>query len=168
MSDSAGVTHQGQPPWVSVAGAVAGSLVVVVLVVDTPIALAAALVGAGCVGSGVWRTRRWAVTLGTAALFGAVLVVGVGREPRWLLLATVPVVLVWGVAGHAVRLGRQVGRTGGTERVALVQSVSLVVVVAVGGGIGYLGFRSATGTPSLPGVALLFASVVAATVVLRR
>jgi hypothetical protein len=41
-----------------------------------------------------------------------------------------------------------------------------VFVVVLGGGIGYLTIQSVPGTPSLIGVALLFASVVATTWVL--
>lgn len=115
----------------------------------------------------MWRADQDAVTVGVALLFGAVLYTGVGRDPLWLLGVTLPVVVVWSVGTNAVRLGRQVGRTGETLRVELVQFVSVLVVATVGGGAGYLGFRSLNTTPSVLGVALLFAGVVAAMLALR-
>lgn len=161
------VTHDGRPPLAGTAGALVASLLVVALVAESATAASAAVFGAGCVGVGLWYTEQGVVTLGVTALFGAVLSVGIGRDPLWLLLATVPVIVVWGTAGHAVRLARHVGRTGKTVRVELVHCVSSLVVVALGGGVGYLLFQSVPGTTSLLGVALLFASVVAATLVLR-
>lgn len=162
------VAHDGRPPWAGTVLALATSLVVVVLVADVPLGLFTALCGVGCLGVGLWRGSQPAVSLGVAALFGAVLQVGMGRDPLWLLLAAGAVVLVWAVAGHAVRLGRQVGRSGETLRVELVQTVTTVVVVALGGGIGYLSYQATLGRQSLPGVALLLASVVVATRALRQ
>jgi hypothetical protein len=126
----------------------------------------AALVGTLCLAGGLWRVEHELVTLGVAALFGAILYVGLSRPPRWLLSATVPVVLAWTSARHAIQLGHQVGRTGETVRVELVQSISTVVVVVLGGGLGYVVFLSVSGTVSLLGVVLLLASVVTVTLVL--
>lgn len=161
------VTHDERPTRAGTVGAIAGCLAVVVLVSGSTPALMAAVFGTVCVGVGLWQATRGAVTLGVAALFGSVLLVGLGRTPLWLLCLTVLVVLVWGIARHAVRLGQQVGRTGATVRVELVQSVAVGVVAVVGGGGGYLGFRSAAGGVSLFAVALLMASVVTVTLVLR-
>ena len=43
----------------------------------------------------------------------------------------------------------------------------VLVVVALAGGVGYLGYRSVTGSQSPLAVALLFGSVIAAVLVLR-
>lgn len=161
------VTHDERPTRAGTVGALAGCLTLLVLVSGSTPALMAAVFGTVCVGAGLWQATVEPVTLGVAALSGSVLLVGLGRTPLWLLSLTVLVVLVWGAARHAVRLGRQVGRAGRTVRVELAQSVAVGVVAVVGGGGGYLGFRSAAGSVSLFGVALLMASVVTVTLVLR-
>lgn len=167
MNRSTPVTHDRRPPWTGTVTALGGSLLVVGLVAASPLSVATSVFGTLCLGVGLWRVEYEPVTLGVAALFGAVLYVGLGRPPLWLLSATVPVILVWGAARHAVRLGRQVGRTGKTVRVELVQSVSTFVVVVLAGGLGYLTFQSVSGTVSLLGVVLLLGSVVTVTLVLR-
>lgn len=164
-SDS--ISHDARPPWLGSTGAVCSALAVVAVVLETLGGLALAVVGATLVAVGLWRTRRLAVTLGATALFGAVLYVGVGRGPLWLLGATVPVVLTWALAGHALTLGRQVGRTGETWRVEAVHAVATLVVIVFGGGAGYVGYRSVGGAQSPLAIAFLLGSVLAAVVALR-
>jgi len=140
---------------------------VVVVVLDSVLGTVLAAGGVGLVWVGLWRGRRLAVTLGSASSFGAVLYVGVGRGPVWLLGATVPVVLAWALGGHALALGQQVGRTGETWRVEAVHAVTTLVVVVLGGAIGYLGYRSVSGAQSPLAIALLLGGVLATVLVLR-
>jgi hypothetical protein len=161
------VEHDARPPLLGSVGALVSGLAVVVLLSESFVGLPAALVGVAFVGIGLWRASGRLVALGATVLFGAVLVVGLGRGPLWVLGATVPVVLAWALAGHAVRLGQQVGRRGETWRVETVQAVATLVVVVVAGGVGYLGYRTITGSQSPLAIALLLGSVIAATLVLR-
>jgi hypothetical protein len=159
--------HDSRPPWLGTVGAVCAALLVIVMVLDSVVGVALAACGAGLVCLGLWRGHRLTVTLGSTASFGAVLSVGTGRGPLWLLGATVPVVLTWALGGHALALGRQVGRTGETWRVETVHALTTLVVVVLGGAIGYVGYRSVTGARSPLAIALLLGGVLAAVLVLR-
>lgn len=159
--------YDPRPPWPGTIGAVATSLVVVALVANDPTGLAGAIVGTGCVAVGLWRVDERTVTVGVLALLGAVILVGSNRTPGWLLIATVPVILVWAIGGTTLRLGRQIGRAGETLRVELVHSVATLTVVTFAAGSGYLVYRSVSGTQSALAVALLVGSVIAAMVALR-
>lgn len=161
-------THDDRPPWLGTGVAVLSVLVVVALVAQSTGGLVLAVLGGVVLAAGLWWSAQPAVSFGASGLFGAVLLVSVGGEsPVWLLLATVPVVLAWTTATHAVRLGEQVGRSGGTWRVQLVQAIATLVVLSVGGGVGYLSSRSVTGSQSPLAIALLLGSVVAVVFVLR-
>lgn len=141
------------------------SVVVVVLVADSLAAVACAVVGTCCIGVSLLRSDQRVATFGSTLLFGSV--VATAQDPLWLLLGTVPVVLAWGTASTAIRLGRQVGRTAETLRVELVHGAATVTVVTLAGGVGYLGYRSVPGTDSPLAVALLLGSVLVAVLVLR-
>jgi len=142
-------------------------LVVVGLVTSDPASLAFAVVGGLAVGVGLLRRSEFALTAGVAGLFIAVLQAAAGGSPEWVLGATVPVVLAWVTARHALRLGSQVGSEAPTLRVELVHTVSIVVLLTAGGGTGYLVYRSVTGTPSPLSLGLLLLAVVAFTLSLR-
>jgi hypothetical protein len=154
-------------PRFSTGVSVVSVLVVIGLVVSDPASLAVAVVGGLAVGVGLLRQSEFALTAGVAGLFVAVLQAAAGGSPEWVLGATVPVVLAWVTARHALRLGAQVGSEAPTLRVELVHTVSIVVLLTAGGGIGYLVYRSVTGTPSPLSLGLLLLAVVAFTVSLR-
>ncbi|MHC3378827.1 DUF7519 family protein [Haloarcula sp. H-GB5] len=136
-------------------------------VASDPVSLAFAVVGGLAVGVGLLRRIEFALTAGVGGLFVAVLQAGADGSPEWVLGATVPVVLSWVTARHALRLGAQVGSVAPTLRVELVHTVSVVVLLTAGGGIGYLVYRSVTGTPSPLALGLLLLAVVAFTLSLR-
>lgn len=161
------VTHDGRPPWLGTVGAVCAALAVVAAVASSLVGALVATLGACLVAVGLWTVRQRLATLGATALFGAVLYAGLGSGPLWVLGATVPVVFAWTLASHTLRLGQQVGRRGQTWRVETVHAVATLVVVTVGGGVGYLGYRSVTGSQSPLAIAFLLGSVVAAVLVLR-
>jgi hypothetical protein len=140
---------------------------VVGLVASDPAALAFAVVGGLAVGVGLLRRSEFALTAGVGGLFVAVLQTGAAGSPEWVLAVTVPVVLAWVTARHALRLGAQVGSAAPTLRVELVHTVSIVVLLTAGGGIAYLLYRSVTGTPSPLALGLLLLAVVALTLSLR-
>ncbi|EMA24021.1 DUF7519 family protein [Haloarcula amylolytica] len=142
-------------------------LTVVGLVATDPASLAFAAIGGLAVGVGLLRRSEFALTSGVSGLFVAVLQAGANGSPEWVLGATVPIVLAWVTARHALRLGAQVGSAAPTLRVELVHTVSVVVLLTAGGGIGYLIYRSVTGTPSPLALGLLLLAVVAFTVSLR-
>lgn len=155
-------------PRFSVAVSALSVLVVCALVSPTPAPLALALVGGLALGAGLARDAEFALTAGAAGLFAAVLVAGSdGRSVEWVLAAAVPVVLAWVTARYALRLGAQVGRSPGTLRVELVHGVSTTILLAAGGGVGYLAYRSVAGSPSPLALGLLLLAVVAFTVSLR-
>ncbi len=143
------------------------ALVVAVSVSGSIPALSIALVGTGLLAAGLRSSSVRGVQLGSVGLFGAVVLVAVGSATtEWVLVATVPAALSWALAGHSVRLGRQVG-TAATWRVEAVHAVSMVVVLALGGGVGYLVYRSSAGSSSPLALALLLGSVLAVTLALR-
>jgi len=142
-------------------------LAVVGLVGSDPASLAVAVVGGLAVSVGLLGRSEFALTVGVAGLFVAVLQAAAAGSPEWVLAATVPVVLAWVTARHALRLGAQVGSETPTLRVELVHTVSVVVLLTAGGGIGYLVYRSVTGTPSPLALGLLLLAVVAFTLSLR-
>jgi len=155
-------------PRFSVAVSALSVLVVCALVAPAPAPLALAVGGGLALGAGLGRDAEFALTAGVAGLFAAVLVAGSeGRSVEWALAAAVPVVLAWVTARHALRLGAQVGRAAGTLRVELVHLVSTTVLLAAGGGVGYLAYRSVAGSPSPLALGLLLLAVVAFTVSLR-
>ena len=167
MANGEPVVHDGRPAWLGTVGAVGSTLTVVALTAGSLVGLVLAAVGAVCVGVGLGRTRRTLVVVGLTASFGAVLYTGFGRDPLWLLGGTVPVALAWVLSGTALRLGRQVGRTDGTARVETVHGVTTLVVALLGGGIGYLGYRSVTGSQSPLALVFLLGPVLAVILVLR-
>ncbi|GCF14206.1 hypothetical protein Harman_21410 [Haloarcula mannanilytica] len=150
------------------AGVSAGSVLVVVgLVASDPASLAVAVVGGLAVGVGLLGRSEFALTTGVAGLFIAVLQAAADGSPEWVLGTTVPVVLAWVTARHALRLDAQVGSEAPTLRVELVHTVLIVVLLTAGGGMGYLVYRSVTGTPSPLSLGLLLLAVVAFTISLR-
>ena len=142
-------------------------LVVVGLAAPDPVSLAFAVGGGLAVAVGFLRRSEFALTAGAGGLFVTVLHAGADGSPEWVLGATVPVVLAWVTARHALRLGAQVGSAAPTLRVELVHTVSVVVLLTAGGGISYLVYRSVTGTQSPLALGLLLLSVVAFTLSLR-
>jgi hypothetical protein len=146
---------------------VLAAVAVVVLVSGSVPAFSAAIAGTVVIGVGLWSSSVRAVRWGSVGLFGAVTLVTVGGAAvEWVLTATVPVALSWALAGHSVRLGRQVPGAS-TWRVEAVHAVSMVVVLSVGGGVGYLVYRSSTGSSSPLALALLLGGVLAVTLALR-
>ncbi|WP_434531230.1 DUF7519 family protein [Haloarcula sp. NS06] len=154
-------------PRFSAGVSVVSVLAVVGLVASDPASVALAVISGSAVGIGLLRRSEFALTAGVGGMFIAVLQAGADGSPEWVLCATVPVVLAWVTARHALRLGAQIGSAAPTLRVELVHTVSVVVLLTAGGGIGYLVYRSVTGTPSPLALGLLLLAVVAFTVSLR-
>ncbi|MDQ2073345.1 hypothetical protein RBH20_12450 [Haloarcula sp. H-GB4] len=154
-------------PRFSAGVSVVSVLAVVGLVASDPASVALAVISGLAVGIGLLRRSEFALTAGVGGLFIAVLQAGADGSPEWVLCATVPVVLAWVTARHALRLGAQIGSAAPTLRVELVHTVSIVILLTAGGGIGYLVYRSVTGTPSPLALGLLLLAVVAFTVSLR-
>ncbi|EMA11325.1 hypothetical protein SAMN05443574_10325 [Haloarcula vallismortis] len=155
-------------PRFSAGVSIASVLAVLGLVASVPVALAFAGGGGLAVVAGLLRRSELALTAGVSGLFIAVIQAGTGAgSPEWLLGATAPVVLAWVTARHALRLETQIGVEAPTLRVELVHTISVGTLLTAGGGVGYLIYRSVTGTPSPLALGLLLLAVVAFTVALR-
>jgi len=162
-------TPEGGLPRFSVGVSAVSALAVVALVASAPAALGIALLGVTLVGLGLRRHRDGPLATGAGTLLVAVVLAGLdGRSTGWLLAATVPVILTWTSARHAVQLGRQVGRVASTLRVELVRTISTLAGLVAGAGSAYLLERTVTGGESPLALALLLVTVVAFTVALRR
>ena len=154
-------------PRFSLAVTVVSAATVAALLVTAPTSLGVALLGAALLAVGLlWRWEA-PLALGAGTLFGAVVLAGVdGRSTGWLLAASVPALLAWTSARHALVLARQ-ARGAATLRVELVRTVSTLTALVAGGAGGYLLSRTVTGGESPLALALLLVAVVAFTVALR-
>lgn len=143
-------------------------LLVAGLLRTAPGPLGVALLGGALLAAGLWWRRDGPLALGAGALFTAVVLAGLdGRSTEWLLAASVPALLSWTSARHAVVLARQVAG-GATLRVELVRTVSTLAALVAGGASGYLVTRTVAGGESPLALALLLVAAVAFTVALRR
>ena len=141
---------------------------VAALLVTAPGPLGVALLGGAALAAGLAWRREGVLALGAGTLFTAVVLAGIdGRSTGWLLAASIPALLAWTSARHAVGLARQMG-DGATLRVELVRTVSTVTALVAGGAGGYLVTRTVTGGKSPLALALLLVAVVAFTVALWR
>ncbi|WP_017348759.1 EamA family transporter [Pantoea sp. A4] len=96
------------PRQITLFAAVAGVIGMAVLLLSPrtvfePIGIAAALLGAVCMASGVWLTRRWKINLPVMALTGWQLVLGglILAPAAWLIDAPLPTLTAWQYAAYA-------------------------------------------------------------------
>lgn len=159
---------EAELPQFSLGVTAVSTLVVAGLLVTAPGPLGVALVGAALLAIGLQWRRDSPLALAAGTLFTAVVLAGIdGRSTGWLLAASVPALLAWTSARHAVGLARQMGG-GSTLRVELVRTVSTLAALVAGGAGGYLVTRTVTGGESPLALALFLVAVVAFTVALRR
>jgi len=159
---------EGVLPRFSLGVTAVSTLVVAGLLVTAPGPLAVAILGAAVLAGGLARRRDGALAVGAGTLFSAVVLAGIdGRSTGWLLAASVPALLAWTSARHAVALARQVGEAA-TLRVELVRTLSTLTALVTGGVSASLLARTVTGGESPLALALLLVAVVAFTVALRR
>lgn len=106
---------------------------------------------------GVVRGSTRAFTIGTAMLFGGIVIAGMmGVAPLYYLLAAFLVATVWNVGQNGFSIAREVGHGVPTRRIELIHLIGSVVVLVAGVSIGYAVFLTATGgQPAIALVALL-------------
>jgi len=152
-----------RPGTASVAVAVAAGLVTVLVSATTLLAGAVGLCALVVVSFGVRRGSRLLHRIGSAGLFGAVLLAGVaGTEPVPMLVAAGAAVVAWDAGEHGIDLGRQLGHAAVSTRAQLAH---VGVTVAVGSAVAVVGYvvydAASTGQPTTAialslGAALLF------------
>lgn len=169
MSSSPHRAVDRSPARVSSMLAVVAGVVAVVATAFSGLALASGVGGLVCLAAGVRRGSRRALGIGTAGLFGGVLLAGLAGAPTAaLLLAAVGVVIAWDVGENAITVGERMGDIAATQRAEIVHVSMSVIIGALAAAGGYLVYWVSTeGQPTAALVALLFA-VVLLTAVLRR
>ncbi|MBO4247054.1 hypothetical protein IL252_04355 [Halomicrobium sp. IBSBa] len=152
-----------RPGTASVAVAVAAGLVTVLVSATTPLAGAVGPCGLVVVSFGVRRGSRLPHRIGSAGLFGAVLLAGVaGTDPVPMLVAAGAAVVAWDAGEHGIGLGRQLGHAAVSTRAQLAHVGVTVAVGSVVAVVGYVVYDAAsTGQPTTAialslGAALLF------------
>lgn len=134
------------------AGAAALAVSAAYATVGGLVALAALLlVVAGLVSS----SHRF-VTVGAAALLGAVLYAGLEGAPAGALLVGVAAcVFAWDAGGFAIDLGAQLGREADTRRVELLHALGSAAVAVATAGTGYAVYLVAAGGQPVAALLLL-------------
>ncbi|AXU97206.1 EamA family transporter [Erwinia persicina] len=156
--------------WASVAGVIGMAMLLLSpQTVFEPVGITAAIVGAGCMATGVWLTRRWKIDLPVLSLTGWQLAIGglMLAPVAWQMEAALPVLTLpqWAAYGYLSLAGALLAYTlwfRGVARLPTVAVASLGLLsplCAVGLGWVLLG-QSITGT-ALAGLVVVLASVFA-------
>ncbi|MBD8170337.1 EamA family transporter [Erwinia persicina] len=156
--------------WASVAGVIGMAMLLLSpQTVFEPVGITAAIVGAGCMATGVWLTRRWKIDLPVLSLTGWQLAIGglMLAPVAWQMEAALPVLTLpqWAAYGYLSLAGALLAYTlwfRGVARLPTVAVASLGLLsplCAVGLGWVLLG-QSITGT-ALAGLVVVLVSVFA-------
>ena len=156
--------------WASVAGVIGMAMLLLSpQTVFEPVGIAAALLGAGCMATGVWLTRRWKIDLPVLSLTGWQLAIGglMLAPVAWQVEAPLPALTLqqWAAYAYLSLAGALLAYTiwfRGVARLPTVAVASLGLLsplCAVGLGWVLLG-QSMTGT-ALAGLVVVLASVFA-------
>lgn len=147
----------GMPPVLSSGIALLAGLDVLVVTAVSVHTLAASVLGVVLLAVGLLHGSSSVFTLGTGALFGAIILAGLlGMAPVLLLAAAFLVVVAWDVGRNGFSIADEIGRGVSTLRIEIVHAVSSIVVLAVGSSVGYAVYLTVTGRqPVLALVALL-------------
>lgn len=124
--------------------------------------LVAGAIGIVLLVIGVVRGSSRLFTIGTAMLFGGVIIAGMlGMAPVFLVLAAFLVMITWDVGQNGFSIAEEVGHGIPTLRIELVHVVSSLIVFVIGVSIGYAVFLTATGgQPAIALIALLVGGIV--------
>ncbi|KZN23914.1 hypothetical protein A4G99_13875 [Haladaptatus sp. R4] len=169
MHRSTGWISRGTPPLFSTVVALLAAFGVLLVTAVSVYTLIASVSGVVFLVVGLVRGSSEILTVGSAVLFGAVVVAGLlGIAPLFLLIAAFLTVISWDVGQNGLTITDEVGREVSTLRIEGIHLVSHVVVLTVGATIGYVAFRSATGGYPVFALIALLVGVIALLITLQE
>lgn len=154
------VEFESIPTSLGVLATIAAAVVTTIASGVTLTVLPFGLVGLVVTTLGVRRGSRRVHTVGSAFLFGAVLLAGVVGAPAGrLLIATAGAIVAWDAGDHAIGLARQVGR-GSSRRAILVHVAITAAVTTCVGVVCFIIYRFADTVSSTAAIASLLVAAV--------
>lgn len=151
-----------------IAAIVAGLLALGLVGPTSLVAFSLSAIGTAVVVGGVIASYRGLVTAGASVLFVGVLAAGVvGVSALRLLVATGGVLFAWDVGRYAIDVGAQLGTAADTTAIERRHAGRSAAVIALTGGVGYVVFRTVSGSQPVVGVVALLIAGALLTLVLE-
>lgn len=156
------------PPKLSSALVLLAALGVLVITAVSVYTLTSAVIGVVLLAVSLLRRSANVFTLGTGALFGAVVLAGLlGMAPLFLLTASFLVLIVWDVGQNGFSIANELGRGGTTLRIEIVHAISSIVVFTAGSSVGYAVYLMMTGGQPVLALFALLVGIIALLIALH-